>query len=250
MIKIGKVMYLNTYPMFYKLEGYPFIEDHPSNLVKKFLNREIDAGILSSALYLYKKQDFFFLDDISISGKDRVCSVLLFSKKEIKDIKDSDEIYLTEDSISSKILAITFLEDFYNKRPLYVKSFNDNITALLLIGDKAIKFKNENFPFIYDLGSMWYEKFYLPFVFALFTVRKELLNSNIIKKLKQDIKYSIDLFYKDLKANKIEIKEWDKTFLDYYFNDCLDLTLQDKHLESLAIYEKYVIKFIDKALNI
>ncbi len=175
---------------------------------------------------------------------------MLFSKKEIKDIKDSDEIYLTEDSISSKILAITFLEDFYNKRPLYVKSFNDNITALLLIGDKAIKFKNENFPFIYDLGSMWYEKFYLPFVFALFTVRKELLNSNIIKKLKQDIKYSIDLFYKDLKANKIEIKEWDKTFLDYYFNDCLDLTLQDKHLESLAIYEKYVIKFIDKALNI
>ena len=54
MIKVGKVSYLNTMPLFYKCDGSEtvLVEGHPSELVDRLRKGEIKAGIVSSVEYL------------------------------------------------------------------------------------------------------------------------------------------------------------------------------------------------------
>jgi chorismate dehydratase len=128
--------------------------------------------------------------------------------------------------------------------------------AFLLIGDEALKFgsmfkssapKLSRYPFMYDLGEIWYEKTGLPFVFALWIVRKELYNREDLRH-ELFVKFVGDLMKAKEKSlhNLIEIAGHSpmKAFLSEneiisYWN-MLDYELSDEHKKGLNLFRDYL----------
>jgi len=242
MMKVGKVSYLNTLPMFYKLSGYEVIEGHPSELFKMLEEDKIDIGILSSAVYLSNKDKYDYLDGISISGKKMVCSVLLFLKTD--HIKN---VYLTKASVSSRVLTIWYLEHILKLKPNYVEK-EDEADTILYIGDKAIKeAHSKNYKTVIDLGEEWFKQYAVGFVFALFIYKKDKMMP--FEQLKNAINSSIDIFYQKLKNETLEPDIFDrynfvgKPFFKKYFLECLDLGFGDNQKRSLELFGDFVKRF-------
>ncbi len=233
MLKVGKVSYLNTLPLFYSLEGFEIIEGHPSELVKALRKGIIDAGIVSSAEYFFNPESYFILPDISISSKGKVCSVLLLSKKPMQKVQ---RIKITPSSLTSRYLLFYLLKEVYDHE---VEEVVEGEDAFLAIGDEALQLR-ENFPFIYDLGEEWFRTQRLPFVFALFLVRKDAPKERVYK-LYEGIKSSLMKFFKDFKTGKVNLPA-NRGFLKEYFSKCIDYGLGEEHLESLKKFFSFMEK--------
>lgn len=100
--------------------------------------------------------------------------------------------------------------------------------------------------YIYDLGELWYKYTGLPFVYALWVVRKKALDekTDLIKKLSFDLinakKYADKKF--SLIAKEAPQRKWigEKDLVHYWNIISYDFT--DKHLEGLRLFEKYALK--------
>jgi len=229
MFKVGKVSYLNTLPLFYSLEGFDIVEGVPSELVEKLRKGEIQAGIVSSVEYFFNPEKYFILSGISISSRGSVCSVKLFSNEPIEKIK---EVNITKASLTSKELLFYLFEKKFGFTP----TENQRAEAKLLIGDEAMEEKD--YKFVYDLGEEWFKLHKLPFVFALFLVRRD-SNLSKAKTLKKEIKKSIKAFF-ERGISGIENEE--------YFKNCLDYSLSKDHLKSLRIFYTFLSKKFGKPL--
>ncbi|MFN3976608.1 MAG: menaquinone biosynthesis protein [Aquificaceae bacterium] len=239
MVKVGRVNYLNTLPLFYRWDSkVSFVEGHPSHLVKLLRGGEIQAGIVSSVEYLINREDYILVPGVSISSKERACSVLIFSERPLEEV---ESIYLTPASLTSRLLALYILEKVYRKKPEVVEN-KGKAQALLLIGDEAIKEKLANrWPHIYDLGEEWFKLHRLPFVFALFLVRKDAAPW-LAEYIREQCNNSRAEFYKDLSEGKIQVKGLSKNFLLEYFNSCLSYELREREWASLEIFNEFFIE--------
>lgn len=232
MIKVGFIDYKNTIPFGVdSIKGIEIVRDVPSNLNRLIYEDRIDAGIISSAEYIQHYYKYFILPDLSISSKDKAMSVLVLSNEPIEKI---DKIYLTRESKTSALLVRVVLENFMGLKPEY-RHFNSpkNKDSLLVIGDLALRLK-DSFKYSYDLGEMWYRFTGLPFVFALWCVRKEfiLTNRQEVMSLHTKLKQNIDNFFKDTPA------EIDRQTLTYL--QSLDYSLKEEHIQSLMLFSNYL----------
>ena len=229
MLRVGKVSYSNTLPLFYSLKGFDLIEGHPSELAKKLREGEIDAGIVSSAEYFFNPEGYLVLPEISISSRGKVCSVLLLSKKPIEDVTS---VRITPSSLTSRYLLSYLLKEVYGTNPQEVTQRED---ALLSIGDEALKLK-ENYDYTYDLGEEWFKHTGLPFVFALFLVRKD-APSGRVKELYKGIKTSLKTFFSELESGRLDLGE---DFLKHYLSECIDYGLGEEHIRSLMEFFRFM----------
>ncbi|MEZ0360514.1 MAG: menaquinone biosynthesis protein [Hydrogenobacter sp.] len=238
MIRIGKVSYLNTMPLFYKWEDpkLELVSGHPSNLVRMLRKGSIHAGIVSSAEYLINMDLYTYVPNVSISSRERVCSVLFFSKVPIDKVK---KVYLTPNSVTSRYLSVYILEEVYRLKPIYTEDRKE-ADCLLLIGDEALfEKKAGRYIYIYDLAEEWYRIHKLPFVFALFTVRKD-APSWLSERIEELCKISMEAFYKDLFDGKIEVDGFRYDELLTYFTKCLYNGLHEDGLRSLKIFMEFL----------
>ncbi len=245
MLKIGWIDFLNTLPFNFERAGikpsfqYKLVKDVPSILNTKLRKGEIDLGIVSSAEYIENFKNYLIIPDFSISAINKVYSVAIFSNRELTKI---EKIFLTKKSKSSRYLTKIIFEIFLKKKVLYLDLQDINRVkkdAILLIGDEAILSLNK-FKYVYDLSEIWYKNEHLPFVFALWVVRKD----SFLKKEKE-IREFIDVLSisqreifdnldKYLENNKIE-----KQFLKFYLKN-LDYSLNEKHINSLRTFSCYL----------
>ncbi|NPB07825.1 MAG: menaquinone biosynthesis protein [Aquificae bacterium] len=221
-MRVGRVSFSNTIPLFYSLKGFEVVEGLPSELVLKLRKGEIDAGIVSSVEYFFNPDLYYILPGVSISSRGRVCSVKLFSPKPIEEISG---VRITRASLTSRYLLHYIFEKKYG---LSIPPEREDGEALLLIGDEAMEVKD--FPFVYDLGKEWYELHRLPFVFALFLVRRD-ADPEEAKRLHREIIGSLRDFY------SVGIKEGEKA---YYFKECIDYSLGEEHLKALELFFGYL----------
>ncbi len=238
MYRIGRVEYLNSLPLFYKWDDpqMNFIKGHPSHLVTMLRKGEIHAGIVSSVEYLINPQKYVYVPSISISSKEKVCSVGIFSKKPIQYAR---KVYLTGNSLTSKYLCFYVLEHIYGLKPIYTEERND-VDALLLIGDEALEEKKKgNYPHFYDLAYEWYKVNKLPFVFALFLVRREYAHT-LVEKIYDLCKRSLYAFFEDLRLGRVSVLGYSQEELREYFLECLSNGLSDLEAESLRIFSKFL----------
>ena len=233
MLRVGKVGYLNTLPLFYRLEGFEIVEGHPSELVKLLREGKIEAGIVSSVEYFFNPESYWVLPDISVSSKGSVCSVLLLSKKPLEVIKS---VRITPNSMTSRYLLTFVLKEGYGILPEETPEEGD---AFLVIGDEAIDSRNR-FPYVYDLGEEWFKLTKLPFVFALFLVRKE-ASREAVSELLRGLKRSVRRFFEDLKLGKLKL-EGDSDFMKRYFCECIDYSLGEEHMRSLNLFFSFMEK--------
>jgi chorismate dehydratase len=101
-------------------------------------------------------------------------------------------------------------------------------------------------PFIYDLGELWDRQTGLPFVYALWVIRKKSLSEKdeLIKRLSSDLvkakKYASE--NRRLIARDAPQRKWigEEELVNYWKTISYDFT--EKHVEGLNLFEKYVKK--------
>jgi len=198
---IGKIPYLNVAPFhnYFDKTDFKLLPAPPRYLGMLARKDQIMAGAFSL-------MDFFSLEDrlemlpFCIAATDTVKSVMLFSRKGISEI-GGEKIGITDDTATSVVLLKLILKKKYGLTAEFVRIKNGDfdystMSALLLIGDEALmglKRGIKGFPFVYDLANEWYTWQGLPFVFALWAVRKDAsirtkqkLTRDLARSLKQE----------------------------------------------------------------
>ncbi|MEW6378702.1 MAG: menaquinone biosynthesis protein [bacterium] len=204
-LRLGKLSYLNNAPMYYGLprnnhslltESCTIVEGPPSYLNHCIRQKEIDLTVASSIEYARNFEGYLILPDLSISSDGPVQSVLLLSKAPMEELH-GQPLLLTSDSETSVGLVKILLSQ-RGIEPVYIRGKvpgqggpeaggnggngsccpPPEFTAFLVIGDRALHLwqsEKERGPYsyLYDLGEEWKKMTGLPFVFALWMVRKE-----------------------------------------------------------------------------
>ena len=179
---IGKIPYLNSVPFYADFEKrqfkiLPIVPRRMGELSAAYL---IDAGIFSLMNY-FSQEEYLELMNYCIATRDQVKSVMLFSKEGWGDL-EGKRIGVTDDTATSIRLLQVLLKKKYGVQASLVRmhsGVNDHseFDAVLLIGDDALrrnKFGLPGFELVFDLAKEWYEWQKLPFVFAVWALKKSL----------------------------------------------------------------------------
>lgn len=179
---VGKIPYLNSVPFYHRLEKRQFriLPITPRRMGVLSAKDQIDAGLFSLV-------DFFAQEDkleplgYCIATRDQVQSVLVFSNHGWRDL-EGKRIGITDDTATSVKLLKVLLEKKHGVKAEFVRmhsGVNDlrEFDAVLLIGDEALRAKKHGiagFELAYDLATEWYQWQKLPFVFAIWAVKKSM----------------------------------------------------------------------------
>ena len=192
---VGKIPYLNSVPFYEYLEQRrnKILPVSPRRMGELSRKGQIEAGLFSLADYLAQKSELEILP-YCIATRDQVKSVLLFSNVGWKDL-DGKRIGITDDTATSVRLLKVLLERRYNVKCVFERmhsGVNDYFAfdAVLLIGDEALRHRKiglAGFELVYDLATEWYDWQKLPFVFAVWAVRK-----GVEEREKDELRSTID----------------------------------------------------------
>ncbi len=156
-------------------ERYELEDLVPRQLAEKAAAGEILAGPLPLNEYLRLQDRFERLGHFGIAVRGRVRSAMLFSLKPVRQL-DGAMIAVTQETSTTACLLRLLLEQRYKVVPAeYRRGQVLDADALLLIGDEALQFQqtNQRYPFEVDLAFEWWLWQHLPFVFAVWAVRKD-----------------------------------------------------------------------------
>lgn len=186
-LTLGFISFLNCIPFFACLKDHgfdgKFVAGVPSELNRMLQAGELDVSPSSSFEYARNWRDYLVLPEHSIASQGAVKSVLLFSPCELHEL-DGQCIAMTGESATSINLLRILLLEFYQLEQVIDRVPDTTIETLigqkkpaLLIGDRALKMA-QNLPEgvkVFDLGELWMQQTGLPFVFALWMIRKSAL---------------------------------------------------------------------------
>ena len=176
--RIARVPYLNSAPFFRGLSlgaGYELTDCVPRELGERASAGEVLAGLLPLADYFRLGETFERIGRFGIAVRGRAHSVVLFSRKPIRQL-DGAVIAVTEETSTTAVLLRLVLEQRHRVTPAsYERGAREDADALLLIGDEALRFARTNtrYPFETDLAFEWWLWQHLPFVFAVWAIRKD-----------------------------------------------------------------------------
>lgn len=269
-LRIGKIPYANLFPIYHYLEDkcknarYKFVKGVPSALNKKLRNGEIDISPSSSVEFLKCRDKYSIIPWLSLSAEGPVCSIFLFSKYPLESL-DKKNIAVSSQSETSVALLKVILRNFYSLKCKFkevnsssVMKILSDFSACLLIGDDAMKARktvrsqgsgvrgkqqNIELIYVYDLGELWFKHTGLPFVFALWIVKKKTLSEKkeLITKFTSDLVRAKEYAYKKfpLIAKHASQKKWlsEKELVQYW--KCISYDFTDRHMEGLCLFERY-----------
>ena len=189
--RIGSVQYLNAVPLTRGIED-KVIFATPAELAEMLRRDELDAALVSAAEVLLTDR-YDILDGISIASLGEVYSVLLAHRRPLPELK---EVYCHTASLSGLNLLKVLLAERGLKpefKPLPDPQKAAEHDAVLLIGNPAIDFQRAPHEHeIFDLGSAWLELTNLPFVFAVWALRRGIENSELRQQLLDAKDFGVD----------------------------------------------------------
>ncbi len=169
---LGSVPYLNARPLTYAI-AEPIVLMEPSRLSKELAENLLHAALVPIVEVLENSDAYHVVDGIAIGALNSVYSVILVHTMAVVRLKT---IALDSASKTSNQLIKILLQKYYRISPRYV-SPDEAADAQLMIGDPAIAYRqthpDERF---LDLGQSWHSHTGLPFVFAVWAVRKDAPN--------------------------------------------------------------------------
>jgi len=182
-IRVGRINYVNTYPLFYTIlkekHTLPFdiVSDIPTALNRMMREGDLDVSLISSSEYATASADRLINSDYCLASTGYVNSVLLIAKRDIAHLQDA-RIGLSTSSATSSNLIKIILKEFYGFDNTFTpvtcgEDFDCSLStndALLMIGDEALRFKNNGTYKVYDIGQLWTERTGYPVVFAIIAV--------------------------------------------------------------------------------
>lgn len=251
-ITIGRIAYLNVAPYFHYLTEQGFsgevVAGVPADLNRMLAEGSVDACPSSSFEYGLHAEDYLLLPGHSISSIGPVHSVLLFTPGPLNDLSGS-EIAITGESATSINLLQVLLKEFCRVGDVSFRVPDRAVEACLrdgrnalLIGDRALRAAQDcpaGFQ-ITDLGALWYHFTGLPFVFALWILRREAVDkfpaavNTLAMQLKASRDYAFD-HLPEMAARLSAATGFSAPLLEEYWRG-ISYDLTDGHLEGLQLY--------------
>ena len=179
--RIAASSYLNTAPLCYTfIHGLQksrcnFLSDAaPSRCADLLAKKEVDAALIPVIEY-QRIRNLVVAPGACVASKGSVRSVVLASKKPIDQVKS---VTLDTSSRTSAALIQIILGRFYGLTPKYqtappkIDQMLESSDAALIIGDPAMLIDRSSLS-VYDLALEWRKHTGLPFVFAVWAIRRD-----------------------------------------------------------------------------
>jgi chorismate dehydratase len=177
-LRLGRVRYINCEPVYYAIEhglvpaDCTVFDGTPAELNERLRAGELDVSVVSAMEAALRPERYLLLPDLAIACDGPVESVLLASQVPIPEL-DRRAVALTRHSLTSVYLVRLLLDKAYTIRPNFLgEAQAAPPVARLMIGDEALM-QGPSYPHRLDLGEGWKTFTGLPFVFAVWAVRRE-----------------------------------------------------------------------------
>ncbi len=210
--RVGSVGYLNAVPLTRGLEEQVQFMP-PSQLAQRLQGDELDAGLVSVTEVLFNDR-YDVLDGIAIASLGEVKSVFLAHKQPLEEIREifCDTASLTSVNLLKVLLAERGLKPKF--KPLTDYKSSPLLENVLLIGDRAIDFlRAPHEHTIWDLGEAWFELTKLPFVYAVWALRRGVENNELRRRLREAKSFGLDTLDHIIATRP----EFDRDFRQDYF---------------------------------
>jgi chorismate dehydratase len=193
-VRVGQIPYLNCEPFFYglALDGVELCPMPPSSMGPLAQTGGLDAAPFSLIQSFGLRDKYEILGDMGISVKGPVRSILFYSRVPIGELSGA-QIGVTQESATAVQLMKVLLEQRHGVRPdEYIGLDAPVQDAFLLIGDEALVTHDhvDGYPYCYDLSDEWLDWNGLPFVFAVWMVRRD-MDADVKKMLADGLRNNI-----------------------------------------------------------
>ena len=233
-LRIGCVKYLNARPL---ILGGPaeVVLDHPSVLCAQLARGELDVALVSSVEFL-RNPIYRIVDGISISSDGPVYSVVV---AHVGEISAAEQIELDLAAETSGNLLRCLLSEL-KLRPRFVATSTSSLAkvrARLLIGDQAVRFRQQHgneFQF-WDLGENWQKLVGLPFVYALWLLRPEVVDPKSVADRLRALRNKNLADIDNLIAAE---KEFDRGFCGRYYREHLRFSFGEREKKGLRTFQE------------
>ncbi|MFJ7064658.1 menaquinone biosynthetic enzyme MqnA/MqnD family protein [Streptomyces sp. NPDC101115] len=188
--RVGHIQFLNCLPLYWGLArtgtllDLELTKDTPEKLSERLVRGDLDIGPITLVEYLRHADELVALPDIAVGCDGPVMSCVIVAQRPLGEL-DGARVALGSTSRTSVRLAQLLLAESYGVTPDYYTCPPDlglmmqEAEAAVLIGDAALRASLHDAPRlglqVHDLGLMWKEWTGLPFVFAVWAVRKDFL---------------------------------------------------------------------------
>lgn len=268
-LRISIVQYLNTAPLVRGfthglLKGkYELSFTVPSQCAEALRMDTVDVAIIPAIEY-QRIEGLTVLPDLSIASKKSVRSLLLISKKPIKDV---ERMALDRSSRSTQALTRILCAKRWQIEPEFfeaepnLEEMLETADAALLIGDPALRFamnetgsnaaKGTANLFVYDLVEKWRGLTSLPAVLAVWAGRPEVITKEVVHDFQESLAFGLqhlDEISEEAAAEmKLPVAE-----LRRYLTENIDYRLDAENLQGLRRYFDLAaeIGIIEKAREI
>ncbi len=189
--RVGSVKALNTVPLTRGIEDQVTYAT-PAKLAELLRRDELDAGLVSVVEPLLNDR-YDILDGVAVAALGEVKSVFLAHRRPLEKAK---EVFCDPASLTSVLLLKVLLAERGLKpefKPLEDYAAAKEKDFVLLIGDVALDFAFSTTSHeVLDLGAAWYELTKLPFVFAVWALRRGIENAELRRQLHEAKDFGMD----------------------------------------------------------
>lgn len=257
-LRLGDIEFLNSWPVTYALKNgivpgkgarhhLEVVSGPPAELNRRLLTGELDAGAVSSMMYLKHAAEFVPVPRLCIRSDDAVASVLVVSRQPLAHLQGK-AIGVSNQGATTPVL----LKILLNQRKLRLKpmvtalrypEILDQFPAALLIGDEALEAAQSANPLLtWDLGEAWSTWTKVPAVYAVWVIRRNLVQEEpqILDQLSETLEASYQWGVshpKELIAHMRKVFPWEANFLKSYLQK-ISYDLDEKAWRGLKRFAK------------
>lgn len=215
--RVGSVPFLNAVPLTRGLEEHiEFIV--PSQLAAKLRRGELDAALVSVTEVLFHDA-YDILDGVAVASLGEVKSVFLAHRGPLAAVKvvHCDTASLTSVNLLRVLLAEKGLKAEFRDLANYDAA--GGLENVMLIGDAAIQFSRENHSHqLWDLGAAWLELTGLPFVYAVWALRRGVENRRLRDALRSAKEFGLDTLDAIIQSRPEFDLEFRKDYLSWHIH--------------------------------
>lgn len=215
--RVGSVPFLNAAPLVRGIED-EIILATPAKLAEMLQKDELDAGLVSITEVLFHDR-YDVLDSMAIASLGEVQSVFLAHRRPLEEIKEvfCDTASLTSVNLLRVLLPERGLKPEFKPLPDYSSAKEKDF--VLLIGDAALDFLRAPHDHeILDLGAAWMELTSLPFVYAVWALRRGVENKPLRRQLREARDFGLDTLDSIIQSRTEYDYEFRKDYLGWHIH--------------------------------
>ncbi len=234
-VRMGQISFANCRPVYYGLSNGlrpPWLDltpAPPTVLNGMLSNSELDISPVSSVAYARHADDWLIIPSLSIASRGEVLSVILVSTLPLGCLGGKKVITTTDSETSVELLKLCLERE--GAKPVFERrmvrdtaNLGRDAAAALLIGDPALRRRPLDVlgQRVTDLGLYWHDWTGLPFVYAVWAVRRAFAEKNreLVQEaaalLKSSLSQGITHLDTIVRSASLGLK-MEKSFLSAYF---------------------------------